>query len=909
MDNIQQIKSESLLDYVRKILWQEWKKEWPLYVFKAHDKDNNPSLKVYEDNSRWYCDFSDTYWKWTIIDFQMHYFGMNKADAIGSLCENFWIKWDKKVFKKSPPQKDLIENFSKYKISSENQEVNRFLSSRGITPEIKKEFQENITDVLWEFWLVEWLWLWNKVYKSCIIFPCYDKTENIVGAKLRRIDWEKISTVKSLAIKWFATWLLYKKEDISKDYVLIVEWETDYLILKTLWYKSVIWNLWWVSSNKDSIKELVKWVDIICCMYDNDLPWLKWAIWLNNEIKRPIRRIIYEKIDWLDKYDINDLFNQWHRRDYFDKLLWNAELITDEDRELIKTTPEVKEEKIEKTFLISELNSWYTFEKTTKDNTYDSPISNFKLEVVDILQLEDLEDIIRKLVIKVSCEWKTDIWIFSAADICDISNFKRKIRSLNPNCSFFEMDNKSLEELIRFIQSKKDIPYTIVINKKWFIPKYNCWMMNDWIIFEKKFFPYDDLYVADIWKIRLKLDCNKDFSGLPIYTKDYYDKDIKNKIVSHLNHMFWLVNWSLVLWFLISSLFINSLHRELKPFPILFVSWKKGSWKTTALENAIKILWIENAVWSAESDSVFIDQFRINEISSLPYWSDEFKNWKKSKEKEAFYKTVFDRNWVSKWWVKWKNWDSALIVNKMDVNASLILSWEQTPFDDAVASRVCLIEVPSTREWNLYEEIQKTSDYYPSILKDILTESNFISLTAIYKKQLLLTQTELKNKWVDKRLLNVYSPIIAWYFLYKKTLLWNNINEEDYYKNVLVHINNKREDEKEDIVERFFEKVVFLLEKRSIDASEHISFSERVGKILFNFPILYSLYQESYASEQIPKKSLVQYIKSKYNYTESSMMKTWDWNKRRSHVMSFDTDNMPESLNIFINKNWDEQQI
>jgi len=52
------------------------------------------------------------------------------------------------VFKKSPPQKDLIENFSKYKISSENQEVNRFLSSRGITPEIKKEFQENITDVL-----------------------------------------------------------------------------------------------------------------------------------------------------------------------------------------------------------------------------------------------------------------------------------------------------------------------------------------------------------------------------------------------------------------------------------------------------------------------------------------------------------------------------------------------------------------------------------------------------------------------------------------------------------------------------------------------------------------------------------------------------------------------------------------
>ena len=44
----------------------------------------------------------------------------------------------------------------------------------------------------------------------------------------------------------------------------------------------------------------------------------------------------------------------------------------------------------------------------------------------------------------------------------------------------------------------------------------------------------------------------------------------------------------------------------------------------------------------------FVDQFNLSEVSSLPVWSDEYKNGKKTREKNGFYKTVFDRNGSNK---------------------------------------------------------------------------------------------------------------------------------------------------------------------------------------------------------------------------------------------------------------------
>ena len=553
---------------------------------------------------------------------------------------------------------------------------------------------------------------------------------------------------------------------------------------------------------------------------------------------------------------------------------------------------------------IRKKEDWYSIIKRTKSWETILKITDFFLEIVDILQNEDSEDINRKLVIEVKHKGQKDIWTFSSNDICDLASFKKKIKSLNPSCSFFDMDTKALDELIRYIQYDINVSYTIIVNKKWYIPKYDCWMLWDWVIYKQKLYKYNDHNVADLWHVKLKINTDKDNSFLPYFDELFYDNEVKQRISKHFNHMFWEINWDLVIGFLVSSLFVNNLKRELKPFPILFISWKRWSWKTTAIENALKILWINDSKWSAESDNVFVDEYHINKISSLPYWSDEFKNKKKTNEKESFYKTTFDRNWVSKGTIRWKNENSSLWVNKMDVNATLILSWEQTPIDDAVYSRICLVDVPSKRSWDMYEEIKRDSDYYNSVLKDLLLDFNFTDLVFKYKNYLIETKKILKSKWVDKRLLDVYWPIVTWFYLFKKEILWEDF-EKDFYDNLLKHTEQKEEENEDDIIEEFFDEVVYLADRYHIWESEHIRYNEKTDKILFNFQYLYMLYNEK-SQNKVPKKVLKKYIISKYNTWDTSMSRTewWIYN----HVMSFDLNLIPEALKKFI-PNWDKNEV
>ena len=357
MDKIERLKSINLVEHVQKYLWP-WKKENTWYRFKSSKDDTTPSLLVYNDITKWYNDFSWRLWWGTIIDFHMNYFKVDLQTAISQLCEMYWIKDDdKKEFKKSPKRYEFVVNFENYRLNGLTPQLSRFLQTRWLKfEEITGEFNDRINEVSKEIWLWENHFVDKDgekwVYKDVIIFPCYIVdpdilSKKIVWAKLRRCDGEKIimqwDYKKSIAVSKppkeeysgeipFSTWLLFS--EISDDQVLVVEWETDYLILKILWFESVIWNLWWVSSNASEIQKLVKNTKKIVCLYDNDWPGKKWSIDLQTKIGRPIRILEYPKIDGVEKYDINDLFKMWYRKKDFDILIQNSILIDEKEIEL-----------------------------------------------------------------------------------------------------------------------------------------------------------------------------------------------------------------------------------------------------------------------------------------------------------------------------------------------------------------------------------------------------------------------------------------------------------------------------------------------------------------------------------------------------------------------------------------------
>jgi len=354
-------KEVDLLEHVKKRLWQDWKeKQWKVF-FTAHKDDHDASLCVWVDRSKWYKDFSEHLGAWTIIDFEIHFQKIELKDSIKYLCETYWIEWEKTEFKKSPKRADLAENFENYRMTWNTSWFSRWLEKRWVGYDQIQQFKDPINELAKEFWFCENVRISgigkDSIYKDVIIFPClnWDDEKTLTGAKIRRTDGEKFIykwwALKSVSIwkpkdyKWefeFSTWIIYDK--ISDDYVIIVEWEADYAILKILGFESVIWNLWGVSAWADKIQSKVKKVKKVISFYDNDPAWIKANKELVKKIWRPVRRIIYPEIEWKKDFDVNDLFNMWYTKEDFEELLENSEILDLETAKKELEKPTKKEE-------------------------------------------------------------------------------------------------------------------------------------------------------------------------------------------------------------------------------------------------------------------------------------------------------------------------------------------------------------------------------------------------------------------------------------------------------------------------------------------------------------------------------------------------------------------------------------
>lgn len=173
-------------------------------------------------------------------------------------------------------------------------------------------------------------WVWNNKewdtprLTSIFTFPCLDEFWKIIWAKLRRKDWKTIRWKKSPSLPAPArTWLLYDRAFLDNKEVVIVEWEMDYIILRTLWYNSVVANLGWVQSNKNMIRDLLYNFKRIIVLYDDDEAWQKAKIELWKALNRPVFEIEFplkENFKWERIKDVNDLYIAWYNT--LDKWEW-----------------------------------------------------------------------------------------------------------------------------------------------------------------------------------------------------------------------------------------------------------------------------------------------------------------------------------------------------------------------------------------------------------------------------------------------------------------------------------------------------------------------------------------------------------------------------------------------------------
>lgn len=893
MSLFDKIKDINLVEYATK-LYGEPKKQNSNFWFKSWN-EKTPSLVVYSDYKKnWYFDYSKNWW-WTIIDMCMNYYNITLSESIKKLKEEYNIEDNWVLIKPKTTKRDeILPNFESLRNTWNNNFFNQFLQNRWFDFKFIQDNQEIIDEVAKEFWVAEWVRIskeWDKsIFKNCVLFPCYHYDEwevKTVWVKIRRLDNEKIWAVKSLALKGWKTGLIYTKEVFESEQIILCEWETDYLVLKALWFRNVIWNLGWVASNVEEIKKITKKANILISFYDNDLAWKKANQDLQIKLNRSVRQINYPQIEWWDK-DINDLFKMWYRKKDFQDLIDNACAI---------------EEEIEEDENIIEKKDWYYIQSITKDwSLIEVKVTNFLIKIEDIvLYKNEWWDDEKKLILKIYNNKKETRWEFSARNTTDVKSFNSKVRSLETSFSCYDMKWVALESLMRYIHKNIDIKNTIVVKHQGYIPEFNIWTFENWIFANWVFINYNENKVVDIWDVKIKFSWQWHYS--PVWQDDFYfDTNIKKEIIWDFRYMFNWAWWDLVLWYLISSLFVNNLLKDLKPFPVLFVVWKKWSWKTTAVDYALRTLGLEVSAENFETSTDFVDQLDISEVSSLPLWRDEYKNSQKVKRKDWYIKSVFDRNGLSKWTLIW----NTLWKNTYPVNASLLLSWEETPNDDAVFSRCCLVNVKQNREWwaEKFEEIKKRIDFYWSVMREILEKNDFLDLVEKYKKIFDETKMYLiKEAWLEKRILNVYLPIISWFIFYEKYILNKKVTADEkeiWLTDIITIIWEKIDSENEqDIINEFFEVLSFLYAEW-----HHINYSSEFIKTSWNniqvaFSYLYPYFNEHQRRQgkrEIPAKDLKKYLESEFWAKNSTM--NIDWRTARS--LSLSKLNIPKNLELLI---------
>lgn len=348
MDNLQKINSIPYLDLFAK-LWILTEKSSTVNEYKIQvpwdNRISNWSYKVNIQKNIVFANWS-TRPQWFVFTFTKDHLWLNHDREVFKWFEdNFNIKSEEKKFDKNIKKEDLLKNFSKYKIKDNFSEqilwaiktwlINRWFSYEYVNSE---NWIKRIKEVFSICWFCEnpatkqnnkkeWL-----PSKPVLIFP------QILSAKLSWLKLRKINNLpedenskdtKSINITWSKSWLIYKSLDyiLSCETVIIVEWEPDWVVMRMLWFDNVIWNLWWVWSCKEEIRDITKNIKTVIIAYDNDWPWKKWAEKLMEFCKRQMFYIKYtdrKNINWEKYKDINEFFEWWFKKEDFDEMIKNS---------------------------------------------------------------------------------------------------------------------------------------------------------------------------------------------------------------------------------------------------------------------------------------------------------------------------------------------------------------------------------------------------------------------------------------------------------------------------------------------------------------------------------------------------------------------------------------------------------
>lgn len=356
---------------------------------------------------------------------------------------------------------------------------------------------------------------------------------------------------------------------------------------------------------------------------------------------------------------------------------------------------------------------------------------------------------------------------------------------------------------------------------------------------------------------------------------------------------------TLALGWIVACLFSDEIYKKYASFPILFISGKRESGKTTL--GAWLMSLAGQPITDKSSDSIESSMAGVIRnlawFSNLPYWLDEYRNDQSSKKWEAFLRNVYQRQAPAKGTL-------GKHVRASDINAGLIVSGEETPQDNALLSRCIIIQLHKRKGDNpAYRQIEsyRSQNLLSRLLIEVIKQRQKllpVILDAIdgCKKRLL------KEGAGDRIALNFAVAAICYDIVF---LAGEDTETRRQYIDWVIKesFRNEQEKEREHMLSIFMDDLVSMTEKLSPHYMVYSQSSEPKGKrrIALHFPSFYNEWSKEARKkgmEPFKRQTIINYIRDEKYYIEDNAVKRIQGKPVRSLILSLDPqDNPPDALN------------
>ena len=321
----------------------------------------------------------------------------------------------------------------------------------------------------------------------------------------------------------------------------------------------------------------------------------------------------------------------------------------------------------------------------------DINLSNFRLHIMDRVLYN--EELYYRCTLKSVAGEMAEQVEFSPAERVDSKRFRTKL--VSEGAFHFTGRDNELSGIWQYEESKSKARYIYYIKQYgWIAGAENMWMFDncaikdgvlyprnadtDFIAIGKKYYlPHDVLvYSGSVPRINLETVYTSDFANkVALSFHQMLDSDARGGLHNMAGYMF--------LGFIPATIYSNEIFKKYGFFPLLFSYGPPGTGKTHATRLLLNFFGFMAQPESWPSATVAGTYMFMQQLSCLPGWYDEFLNDKTFQNLLGTIKNIYNRVGAGKGGLGEKR-------IKRDVNATLWLSGEDNPANEAVLSRSVL---------------------------------------------------------------------------------------------------------------------------------------------------------------------------------------------------------------------------